>query len=289
MKKRIKTKCYGVIFNCLTTRALYLDIACGYDTDNFLLVLRRFITLHGCPYQIRSDQGSQLISANNEWKRFFEIMDQRKLDGFSSKHGLNWVFNKSADAPWQNGCTERLIRSVKRCITLTIGSNILTFPELQTIYFECANLLNERPIGLKDGDHSYFCPNDLILGRASSNVPGGKFDEQLNPKRRFQFIQDLTQQFWKRWHTHYFDSLIVDVDKRNLQVGDIVLVPDNKSSKGDWKIAEVSKADPGPDSRVRDVVLRYKTQDDKVYTGASDIEISHPVHRLVVIVPIEEQ
>ena len=84
----------------------------------------------------------------------------------------------------------------------------------------------------------------------------------------------------QKWH----------VDKRNLQVGDIVLVPDNKSSKGDWKLAEVSKADPGPDSKVRDVVLRYKTQDDKkVYTGAIDIEISRPVHRLVVIVPIEEQ
>ena len=176
VKKRTKMKCFGVIFTCFTTRALYLDIACGYDTDSFLLGLCRFITLRGYPYQIRSDPGSQLVSASKEWKKFFENWDQSKLDEFGAKHGLNWVINKSADAPWQNGCTERLIKSVKRCITVTIGSNILTFPELQTIYFECANILNQRPVGIKDSRHSYFCPNDLILGRASTNVPSGKFE-----------------------------------------------------------------------------------------------------------------
>ena len=211
VKKRVKTKCYGVVFNCLTTRALYIDVACGYDTENFLLTLRRFITIRGCPRQIRADQGSQITSASDAWVKFFETdADQRKLVEFGSKHGLNWIFNKSADAPWQNGCTERLIRSIKRCLMHTIGLNILTFSELQTMYFECANLLNERPIGLKDDSHTYFCPNDLILGRASSNAPGGNFTGELNPKKRFQFIQDLTQQFWNRWHTHYFDSMIIE-------------------------------------------------------------------------------
>ena len=45
------------ILTCFTTRALFLDIACGYDTDSFLLVLRRFVTIRGCPKQIRFDAG----------------------------------------------------------------------------------------------------------------------------------------------------------------------------------------------------------------------------------------
>ena len=61
-------KAYGIIFNCMTTRAVYLDVACGYDTDHFLLTLTRFITIRGCPSQIRSDSGSQIISASKEWK-----------------------------------------------------------------------------------------------------------------------------------------------------------------------------------------------------------------------------
>jgi hypothetical protein len=54
----------------------------------------------------------------------------------------------------------------------------MTFSELQTVMFQVANLLNERPIGTKETDPnegSYLCPNDLILGRASSNVPIGQW------------------------------------------------------------------------------------------------------------------
>ena len=40
IKKRTTSKTYGVIFNCLGTRAVYLDIAADYSTDKFLMVLR---------------------------------------------------------------------------------------------------------------------------------------------------------------------------------------------------------------------------------------------------------
>ena len=294
VKKRTKMKCYGVIFTCLTTRALHLDIACGYDTENFLLVLRRFVTLRGCPSEVRFDTGSQLTCAGKEWKEFFGNLDHSKISSFGVANGMNWLVNKASDAPWRNGCTERLIRSVKRCLLLTIGASILSFPELQTVYFECANILNERPLGLKDDKHSFFCPNDLILGRSTIKVPSGKFDHDPNPSKRFRFVQSLTQQFWKRWHIHYFDSLIIQqkwhTSTRNLKVGDVVLVADSNSLKGDWKLAEVCEAIPKSDGLVRDVELRYKRQDDTPdYTGSADIKIRRPVQRLVLVVPIEEQ
>ena len=101
---------------------------------------------------------------------------------YGKEKGLMWQFTKSADAPWQNGCSESLIRLTKRNLMLSIGSNVLTFSELQTIIFEISNLLNERPIGMKSSNPvkmAYLCPNDLILGRASSNVPPGSFEFQL--------------------------------------------------------------------------------------------------------------
>ena len=176
-------------------------------------------------------------------------------------------------------CTERLI---KRCLELTIGTSILAFPELQTVFFVCANILNSRPIGCKDGDSAYFCPNNLILGRTSIRVPHGKFDMELNQRKRFEFIEGLITNFWKRWHTHYFENLILrqkwHVEHRNLRVGDIVLVPDSKSLRGNWKLAEFSGADPGSDGKVRDVELRYKIQDDSGnYTGVNDTKIKRSV------------
>ena len=73
----------------------------------------------------------------------------------------NLLFNKSVDAPWQNGCSEALIRLTERNIANSIGANVLTISELQTVLFEIANLLNERPIGMKAGEavENFICPN----------------------------------------------------------------------------------------------------------------------------------
>ena len=65
---------------------------------------------------------------------------------------------------------------------------------------------------------------------------------------------------------------------------------DAKSLKGQWKLAEVDQANPAKDGKVRDVTLRYKRQDGrKLYDGVKDTFINRSVHRLVVIVPIEER
>ena len=72
--------------------------------------------------------------------------------------------------------------------------------------FEVANLLNERPIGTKETDPnegSYLCPNDPILGRASSNVPIGQWDETENLKKLLKFVQ-VMHTFWRKWHVTIF-------------------------------------------------------------------------------------
>lgn len=50
------------------------------------------------------------------------------------------------------------------------------------------------------------------------------------------------------------------------------------------------RANPGCDGIVRDVNLRYKVmRGGKVYDGCKDKIMSRSVHRLVVILPVEEQ
>ena len=56
------------------------------------------------------DPGAQLVAAGKELKEFIEQINMGALKNLSEKYGLNWILNRSADAPWQNGCTERLIR-----------------------------------------------------------------------------------------------------------------------------------------------------------------------------------
>ncbi|XP_068670925.1 uncharacterized protein [Montipora foliosa] len=146
IKKRTFSKAYGVIFNCLGTRAVCLNLTSDYSTDKFLMVLRRFVSLNRYPSKLLSDNGTQLIAASKELTAIAKTWDWKKIKEYGVMEGLQWIFTPE-DAPWQNGVTEALIRSVKRAIEFSVGENALTFSELQTVLFEIANLLNERPIG----------------------------------------------------------------------------------------------------------------------------------------------
>ncbi|XP_037773184.1 uncharacterized protein LOC119568819 [Penaeus monodon] len=184
--------------------------------------------------------GTQLMAANKEIRKMTEKWSISQISKFGSHQGTTWSFNKSADAPWQNGVCEALIKSVKRLLVIVVGENVLSFGELQTVMFEVANLLNERPIGLKPGYNidlgSYLGPNDLLLGRASNKVPSGPMVNAADVKKRFSLIQSIVTTFWKRWMRDYFPTLIVrqkwHAEQRNLKRGDIVLVQDNELIRG---------------------------------------------------------
>ena len=62
------------------------------------------------------------------------------------KHGVEREFSP-ADAPWYNGATESLVKPVKRALNAAIGE-VMSFSELQTVVFEVAQIVNQRPIGV---------------------------------------------------------------------------------------------------------------------------------------------
>lgn len=66
VKRRTRGKCFRVIYICLTTRAVHLDIADNYSTEAFLSTFRRFVSIRGYPCTMNSDYGPQLVAANKE-------------------------------------------------------------------------------------------------------------------------------------------------------------------------------------------------------------------------------
>lgn len=211
VKKRTIGKCYGVLFNCMSTRAVHIDLVDDYSTEAFLLALRRFTSLRGYPAKLYSDNGPQLVAAREELQNMTKKWNLKELETFGVNEGLKWEF-ACADAPWQNGISEALIKSIKRAITTAIGQSVMTFPELQTVLYKVSNLVNERPIGrhpTSPEDRAYLCPNDILLGRSSTKVPNGPFNESAGPRKRFYFIQNVVDAFWSRWTRDYFPGLLV--------------------------------------------------------------------------------
>ena len=103
------------------------------------------------------------------------------------------------------------------------------------------------------------------------------------------------RQFETKWAHRYFPTLLIrrkwHTEARDLRVGDIVIVqPDKVEFHGHWRLAQVCSAEKARDGKVRSVKLRYKQQGHgKAYKGLQDTEITRSVHRLVLILPLEEQ
>ena len=289
--KRSRTKGYGVIFNCMLSRAVHLEIATDYSTDAFLLVMRRFMSIRGCPIKMWSDRGTQLVAANKEMRQVIASHDESVIREFGADNAIDWEFN-APDAPWQNGCAEALIKSAKKAISVAIGGQILTFPEMQTVLYEAANLLNERPIGrhpTSPEDGTYLSPNDLLLGRSTNKIAGGPFSNITNRYVRYRFVQKIITAFWNKWMRDFFPSLIVwpkwHTSSRSVKVGDIVLIQDSNQIRGKWKLGRIMQADPSlRDGFVRNVEIQYKNVEANTYTT-----INRPVQKIVVLVPIDEE
>ena len=288
VQKRTRGKAYGVLLTCMSSRAVHLDLSQNYSKDRFMQLFRRYASVRGWPQMIYSDNGTQLVGASKELKDVVNNLDWTQVKSSSLAHGTEWKFSPS-DAPWYNGCAEALIKSVKKALSTAVGEQVMSFVELQTCLYESAQIVNQRPIGISHSDPNegtYLCPNDLLLGRASSNVPQGPFKERCSASYRLDFIQRIVNAFWKKWSREVFPSLVVSpkwhTESRDVKVGDIVLVQDRNAMRGDWRKAIVIEALPSADQRVRRVTIEY-------VSGSTRIQVQRSVQRLIVLVPVEDR
>ncbi len=60
---RREPKIYGLLFTCMCSRAIYLEVLHDLSTDAFLNTLRCFIAIRGNISQLHSDQGTNFIGS----------------------------------------------------------------------------------------------------------------------------------------------------------------------------------------------------------------------------------
>ena len=275
-------KHYGVIFTCLNTRAVHCELATDLTTMEFLQVLRRFFSYRGYPKVLISDNGSQMVGAERELRLMIEGWDNSKLKEYCADRGMKWQFT-TPDAPHQNGCSEAMVKTVKKALKKAIGEAVLTPFELYTCLLEVANLVNQRPIGRipnDPDDGAYLCPNDILLGRATNTVPQGPFRHTENPRHRFEFCQKIVDSFWKKWSRDVLPSLVPrkkwKVEKRNVAVNDFVIMADSNAVRGRWSAGRILQVFPGEDGLVRNVEV-------KTASGT----YMRPITKICVIYPAE--
>jgi hypothetical protein len=122
---RSTAKRWGCLFTCLRTRAVFIEPVQSLSTDDFILVLRQFISRRGPPDEIRSDNGSNFTCAEKELREAVERWNQEKITVALQQQGVKWIFQPPT-AAHMSGVWERLIKSAKRHLRALSGDRLLT-------------------------------------------------------------------------------------------------------------------------------------------------------------------
>lgn len=231
---RRNEKRWGILFKCLTTRAVHIDILTTVNTDSFLMAFRRFVSRRGKPSELLSDCGTNFKGGERELREAFTEMCPT-LQEHLAKQQMKFSFNPPG-APHFGGVWEREIRSIKSALRVSLGSKSFTEEVLRTVMIEIEGILNSKPLGYVSSDIADLdpvTPNRLLMGQPDASLPQVIYpDSDLLTRRHWRHSQVIAEQFWNHFVKDYLPSLQSrqkwQLKTENLQLGTIVMILDKQ-------------------------------------------------------------
>ena len=274
---KTEAKCYLVVFVCFVTKAIHLDVTKALNTQECMKAIRRFISRRGCPARIFSDNGTNFIGSLNDLIKLKRILREKYgtdcLPQAVLDLGINWS-TIPAKASHFGGLWEAGVKSMKLLLFKTIGTTAnLYLDEVYTMLCQVEAVLNSRPLTVvsDDAKDSYpLNPAMLLTGFHNHQLPLvvspiPKTKDEEDPNKRFQYLQKLIAEFWKKWTTEYLSQLQTRsknmAEKQNLTKGDLVYITDDNSPPLSWPLGIVHETYTGNDNLVR--VAKIKTGNGK--------------------------
>lgn len=183
-------------------------------------------------------------------------------------------------APNQGGAWERMIKTVKVALAVTLNTRAPKEEVLNTLMTEIEHTVNSRPlthVATDPEEPEALTPNHFLLGTATGMPFVGECDAA--DRRTWRASQALANSFWARWVKEYLPTLAPrnDIRKRqdNVKPGDLVIIADGTLPRNIWPRGLIERVYPGPDGVVRSAEVRTRGGIFK-----------RPARRLVVL-PIE--
>ena len=305
-ESRKEVKRYGLIFTCMASRAVHIETLNSLTTDAFINALRRFISVRGPIRQLRSDRGTNFVGAANELAKAWKEMDHEKVKRHLLQRDecdyFDFTFNFPS-ASHMGGVWERQICSVRRVLEAMLcqSGQQLDDDSLRTLLCEAAAIVNSRPLAvefLNEPAHPEpLTPNHLLTQKSRVILPPpGSFPrEDVYARKRWRRVQHLANEFWSRWKKEFLSQLQSrqkwTIPKRDMKVGDIVIIKDDNVPRNTWPLGRIAEAYASDDNLVRKV--KIKVGDSKLNGQGKRITplcyLDRPIHKLVLLIPQEDQ
>ena len=158
---------------CMNSQAVHLEVAKSLETDDFILMLMRFLNRRGHVRELRSDNGTNFVGADREIKEAIEHIDDEKVRNEMLQRGCKWVFHPPG-ASHMSRVWGRLVKSVKRSLKAIIGKDLINEEVLQTVFTEAERIANSRPLTRNSSspdDDEPLTPSHFLNIRPTVNLP----------------------------------------------------------------------------------------------------------------------
>ena len=256
-------KRWTVLFTCMTTRAIRIEVIEAVDTSSFINALRKFQALQGPVIQLRSDYGSNFVGARNELEGVLKPCDVSATQRYLLKEGCEWIFNPphASGRAWERmiGVTRRILEAM----LAEVSSKHLTHEVLTTLMAEVSAIVNARPLVPVSSDPEVpeiLTPATLLTQKPQQlKPPAGDFnagDLYSAQRRRVQHLADV---FLYRWRKEYLQTLQRrrkwQDTTRDLKQDHLVLLCSKDTPRNDWPLARITSAQADRDGKVRKVDL----------------------------------
>jgi len=262
---KVRKQMFILVLTCMNTRCVHFEICEDQKTSSVLNALSRFSNLRGAPSVIKSDNQTSFAAAEKELVNFVASIDQEEV-----KDGLVQEFDKKIDwqfipprAPHFGGSWEIMVKAMKRAVeSLTNGQDV-SEDQFRTAISKAAALLNSRPLSRKmlEEKEVIITPNSFLIGNYKTDLVSP--DQEIKYTKlgaKHQEVLRLEREIWKRFITEVLPELSPRTKWYKifpeLKVGDVVLVIEEGTPRGQWKIAVVEETKKSEDQIVRSAKIR---------------------------------
>jgi hypothetical protein len=180
-----------------------------------------------------------------------------------------------------------MVQSVKRILFKNITYNLHDYETFRVVTKEIAGIINDRPIAYLDQETiDPIIPSKLISGRVLSrpeisDLPDNEDEIPLIPESTPSKLialeihrRNSLREWWTEFQNEYFDQLTKFQHEtktvKPIELGQIVLVHEEKVKRIHWRIARVTKLYAGDDGIVRQVDI----------TLPNRVVLNRPIQRL---------